>query len=103
MAESYENVTLETTPIESGEKPVSVGGWLGTILLGCVPAVNIILWVIWAFTAKRPSRRTYAIACLILTGALLLIALLAVSFFGTAMLNWARGINPNLFSEMVQG
>ena len=46
---------------------------------------------------------TYAIACLILTGALLLIALLAVSFFGTAMLNWARGINPNLFSEMVQG
>ena len=44
MSESYENVTLETTLIESGEKPVSVGGWLGTILLGCVPAVNIILW-----------------------------------------------------------
>ena len=103
MSESYENVTLETTLIESGEKPVSIGGWVGTILLGCVPVVNIILWLIWAFTAKCRSRRTFSIACLILTGALLLIALLAVSFFGTAMLNWARGLNPNLFSEMIQG
>lgn len=103
MSESYENVTLETTLIESGEKPVSIGGWVGTILLGCVPVLNIILWVIWAFTAKCRSRRTFSIACLILTGALLLIALLAVSFFGTAMLNWARGLNPNLFSEMIQG
>ena len=103
MSESYENVTLETTLIEAGEKPVSIGGWVGTILLGCVPVLNIILWVIWAFTAKCRSRRTFSIACLILTGALLLIALLAVSFFGTAMLNWARGLNPNLFSEMVQG
>ncbi len=103
MSESYENVTLETTLIESGEKPVSIGGWVGTILLSCVPAVNIILWLIWAFTAKCRSRRTFSIACLILTGALLLIALIAVSFFGTAMLNWARGLNPNLFSEMIQG
>ena len=103
MSESYENVTLETTLIESGEKPVSIGGWVGPILLGCVQVLNIILWVIWAFTAKCRSRRTFSIACLILTGALLLIALLAVSFFGTAMLNWARGLNPNLFSEMIQG
>ncbi len=103
MSESYENVTLETTLIESGEKPVSIGGWVGTILLGCVPVVNIILWLIWAFTAKCRSRRTFSIACLILTGALLLIPLLAVSFFGTAMLNWARGLNPNLVSEMIQG
>ncbi len=103
MAESYENVTLETTLIESGEKPVSVGGWLGTIILSCVPALNIVLWLIWAFAAKRPSRRTFSIACLILTGALMLIALMAVSFFGTALLNWARGINPTLFSEMLQG
>ena len=101
MSESYENVTLETTLIESGEKPVSIGGWVGTILLSCVPAVNIVLWLIWAFTAKRRSRRNYAIACLILTGALLLIALLAVSFFGTAMLNWARGLNPTLFSDLI--
>ena len=101
MSESYENVTLETTLIESGEKPVSIGGWVGTILLSCVPAVNIILWVIWAFAAKRRSLRNYAIACLILTGALLLIALLAVSFFCTAMLNWARGLNPTLFSDLI--
>ena len=40
-------------------------------------------------------------AAVILTGALLLIALLAVSFFGTAMLNWARGLNPTLFSVLI--
>ena len=57
MSESYENVTLETTLIESGEKPVSIGGWVGTILLSCVPAVNIILWLIWAFAAKRRCAR----------------------------------------------
>ena len=103
MAESYESVTVENTVIEAGEKPVSVGGWLGTIILSCVPVLNIVLWVIWAFAARKHSRRTFAIACLILTGLLLLIALLAVSFYGTALLNWARGINPSLFEDMVQG
>ena len=101
MTEPYENVTVETTLIESGERPVSVGGWLGTMLLSCVPILNVILWLIWAFAAKRASRRTFSIACLILTGALLLLALLAVSFFGTSLLNWARGLNPTLFSDLI--
>ena len=101
MSEPYENVTLETTLVETGEKPVSIGGWVGTLILSCVPILNIVLWAVWAFTAKCRSRRTFSIACLILTGVALLIALLAVSFFGTALLNWARGLNPNLFTDML--
>ena len=35
-------------------KKVSVGGWIGTLLLSAIPGINLILWIIWAFSAKRP-------------------------------------------------
>ena len=80
-------------------KRVSVGGWMGTLLLSSIPVINLILWLIWAFSAKRPSRKTYAIACLILT--LIFAAAIAavISFFGKEILEWARQIDPQLFTK----
>lgn len=84
-------------------KPVSVGGWLGTILLSAIPGVNLILWIIWAFAAKRPSRRSFSIAMLILT--LLFAALIAAAIFlyGAEILDWARSIDPELFTPKAVG
>jgi len=82
-------------------KPVSVGGWLVTLILSAIPALNLILWMIWAFAAKRPSRKSFAVAMLILTLIFLSLALLAACLFGQEILNWARSINPNLFSDLL--
>lgn len=80
-------------------KPVSIGGWIGTILLSSLPGVNLILWIVWACIAKRPSRRNFSIALLILTGVFVLLAAVAVSIYGAELLEWARSLNPKLFTE----
>ena len=84
-------------------KPVSVGGWLGTIILSAIPGVNLILWIIWSFAAKRKSRKTFAIAMLILTFLFAALIALAVSLYGAEILDWARSIDPELFTPKAAG
>ncbi|MBR0464796.1 MAG: hypothetical protein IJJ23_10550 [Clostridia bacterium] len=81
------------------ETRVSVGGWMGSILLSFVPVVNIVFWLMWAVSAKKPSRRTFAAACLWLTLIAAALCALCVTLWGREILEWARQLNPNLFSE----
>ena len=83
--------------------PVSVGGWLGTILLSAVPGLNLILWIIWAFAARRPSRRSFSIAMLILTGIFVVLVAAAICLFGSEILEWARSLDPELFTPKAVG
>ena len=49
-------------------KPVSVGDWMLTYLLLCIPLVNIILIFVWAFGCNTPiSKSNWAKALLIWT------------------------------------
>lgn len=82
-------------------KPVSVGGWLGTIILSSIPVVNLILWIIWAFAAKRPSRRSFSIAMIILTVLFIGLIAAAIALYGAEILEWARSIDPELFTKAV--
>ena len=84
-------------------RPVSVGGWIGTLLLSAVPGLNILLWIIWAIFAKRPSRRSFSIAMLILTFAFAALIALALFFHGADILDWARSLDPELFSPAAVG
>lgn len=84
-------------------KKVSIGGWLGTLILSGIPGVNLIMWIIWAISAQRPSRRSFAAACLILTGIFLVAAVVVISLFGTEILEWARQIDPELFKVEAVG
>lgn len=84
-------------------KKVSVGGWLGTIVLSSIPVVNLILWIVWAFAAKRPSRKTFAIAMIILTVLFAGLIAAAISLYGAEILEWARNLDPELFTPAVGG
>lgn len=79
-------------------RKVSVGGWMGTIVLSAIPILNLILWIIWASAAKRPSRKSYASAMLILTAIFLLLIAVAIMVFGNDMLSWAKSVYPELFA-----
>lgn len=85
------------------EKPVSVGGWIGTILLSAIPGLNLILWIVWAFFAKRPSRRSFSIAMLILALSLAALVAAAILLWGAEILAWARALDPELFSPEAAG
>ena len=78
-----------------GSRPVSVLGWLGTLALSCLPVINIVMWFIWAFTAKQPSRKTYARALLLIALVLFIAAVILILICGERMLEWARGADPD--------
>lgn len=48
-------------------QPVSIGGWIGVMLLTCLPLVNLIMLFVWAFSSStKKSLKNYARASLIL-------------------------------------
>lgn len=48
------------------EQPMSVGDWMITILLMCIPCVNLVMLFIWAFGSSAPKTKSnYAKATLI--------------------------------------
>lgn len=50
----------------SGNKPVSIGDWVITYLILCVPLVNIVMLFVWAFgSGTNPSKANWAKASLI--------------------------------------
>ena len=48
------------------EKQMSVGDWLVTYLLTCIPFVGFIMLLVWGFSSDtQPSKKTWAQATLI--------------------------------------
>ncbi|MDD3626361.1 MAG: hypothetical protein PHV06_03500 [bacterium] len=53
-------------PYQVSAPPVSTGDWFLTMLLMCIPFINIILLFVWAFSGgTNPSKSNWAKATLI--------------------------------------
>jgi len=49
-----------------GEEPVSVGEWLLTTLIFCIPLIGLIMMFVWAFgSGAKRSKSNYCKAALI--------------------------------------
>ena len=74
-------------------KPVSVINWMLTIILAVIPGVNIISFIATIIFARNRSKKTFAIAALILI--LLFIALFIAAFliFGDKIVELAGKLN----------
>ena len=44
---------------------VSILNWMWTIVLACIPGVNIIALFLLAFLSKKQPKRAFAAACLL--------------------------------------
>lgn len=54
------------TSVQQQEKVLTIGDWMVTILLLCIPLVNIIMLIVWACSSSTPkSKKNFAIAQLI--------------------------------------
>ena len=67
---------------------VSVGNWMGTLLLASIPVVNLIFFIITAFATRKASKRSWAIANIIWMVLIAAAATCAVVFFGDKILAW---------------
>ncbi len=61
-----------------GENRISVWNWMGTLIVMCIPGVNIIAAILFIILANTQAKRAYAIAFLLVT--LLLAALICAAF-----------------------
>ena len=67
-------------------RPVSVGDWMVTYILLCIPLVNIIMLFVWAFGSSPESKANWAKATLLwmVIGGVLVAIVLGAGLFGLA-------------------
>ena len=77
----FQNPPQQAPQQPMGENPVSLGDWMITMLLMCIPLVNIILLFVWAFGGDaKKSKSNWAKASLIWYGIMII---LTVAFYGS--------------------
>ena len=63
---------------DPNDQPLSVGGWIGTMIVLMIPVVNFIMLLVWAFGSGNKSRKNYCLASLII--AVIMIVLIVVFY-----------------------
>jgi uncharacterized integral membrane protein len=70
----------------AGSDPVTIGSWIITYLLMCIPLINLILLFVWAFDSNtQPSKKNWAKASLIWMAIGIGIAILFSIVFGAVI------------------
>ena len=65
--------------------PMTIGMYIGTFLLLCIPVANFILLIVWASGGTiNQSKRNFARAVLILYGICIVLAVVLAIAFGTS-------------------
>ncbi len=70
--------TANTAWQDTNDQPLSVGGWITTMIVLMIPVVNFIMLLVWAFGSGNKSRKNYCLASLII--AVVMIALIMVFY-----------------------
>lgn len=82
-------------PMSEGEKQrgdISIGSWMLTLLLMAIPVINLVPLLCWAIGSKKPSRRNYAIACLIWMLICVVAIALCLVLFHAQILTWLKAM-----------
>lgn len=73
------NYQAPVQPRNNVEEPVSLGEWIGTILLSLIPCVNIVLLFVWAFSStEKKSKSNWAKATLIILAIAIVVYIILV-------------------------
>ncbi len=67
------------------EKPMTIGNWLGVILLMAIPIVNVVMFIVYLCGGKRKSRQRFFLAGLIFAGIITVLSIVMVLFMGDAL------------------
>lgn len=81
----------------SSRNRVSILSWMWTIVLTCIPGVNIIAMFLLAFLARKQPKRSFAVASLILMLIVAILIFVAFLVFPAELLafgEWLRDLTP---------
>lgn len=65
---------------------MTLGQWIGTIVLCMIPCVNIVMLIVWAAGNGNPIRKRFAQAYLIVTVAVYVIGIILYAVAGAALM-----------------
>lgn len=95
--------TAAAQPAPTQSARMSVGAYLGTLLLMSIPVVGLILAIVWACSAENPDKKNLARAWLIilLIGAVLgvLAAVVVGGIVSGLLFGLATVMEPEIFDE----
>ncbi len=77
---------------EKNVKKVSFFNWFITLIFSLIPGVNLLFFIGSSMFARNPSKRTYAVAALVLTLIILIAICVGVIFFGNEVVEWAEKV-----------
>ena len=74
------------TYVQRQDTDMSVGSWIGTLILSAIPIVGFICLIVWAVSSspEKRSRKNWAIAQFILTLIMVAVTILAYVITGGA-------------------
>ncbi len=89
---NYEyNINYTTRPPRD-KKPVSLGEWIVTMIIGAIPLVGLIVYIVWSFSSTiNVSKRNYCRATLILMIAGVVLWILFFMVFGISFMTTQGG------------
>lgn len=69
------------------EEPVSFGEWMVTMLVMCIPCVNIVMVLVWAFgSGTKKSKSNYCKATIVWSLIMVVLSFVMTIIFGGAIL-----------------
>lgn len=73
---------------------MSLGDWLITLIILCIPLVNIIMLLVWAFSGgTNVNKQNFCRAYLIIILALIVVYIIFMVLFGAALFSAAHSLN----------
>jgi hypothetical protein len=63
------------------EEPMSIGSWLVTMLILCIPCVSIVMVFVWAFGSESKTKGNYFKAVLIMALIMIIIEIVLLIVF----------------------
>ncbi len=71
---------------------LSVGGWIGTLIVMAIPLVNLIMMFVWGFGSGDIGRKRFCIATLILAAIGIVLTIILWAIMGAAMFSIINNI-----------
>lgn len=65
---------------------MTLGQWIATLVITCIPCVNIIMLIVWAAGSGNATRKKWAQAQLIVMAIMFVISFIIGTIYGAALM-----------------
>lgn len=80
-----------------GSEPVSIGDWIITWIVLCIPLVGLIMMFVWGFSSgTKPSKKNFCLAGLIIAAIMIVLYIVLFFLFGAAFMSMAHSGGASL-------